>query len=97
NFQRSESSRQFNSIIPEREALRLGSLMYFDVFAFGHEWLARGGCIAQQQASAINRRVEPLMRIQRNGIGKLQSCEHRLVFFDHRSRSAICAVDVKPQ
>src|SRR4030095_10627099 len=45
----------------------------------------------------IDRRVQPFVRVERDRISQIEPGKHRPEVFDHRSRRAIRAVDVKPE
>src|SRR5438045_9770950 len=72
--------------------------MRFDVIGvFGVESSLRCGIVAEEQTTCIYRNVEPLVWIERNRIRALQTSEQMLLSLVQNTRSAIRAVNVKPE
>ena len=53
--------------------------------------------ITKQQTTGINRHVEPLVRIERNRIGALNTAEQWTLRFIQRRQRAISAINVEPK
>src|SRR2546430_1829429 len=74
--QRAEAAREFDAVVEERERLVVRLLEDFDVVRARYlsPRRARALRLAQQQTATIHRRVEPLVRVERDRVG---ACEAR--------------------
>src|SRR5215510_3042130 len=62
-----------------------------------HKRLARQQLVAKQQAAGVDGRVQPFVSVQRERIGSVNSLEKVTLALVHKRRSAVGAINVKPQ
>src|SRR5579864_930747 len=94
-FKRAEAPRQLNRFFEERERFDRIGTERARVVSGVRESHTRGIRRAVEQASAIERLIEPLMRIERNRVSQFDAIE--LVALCYGCQSSIGSVDVKPQ
>src|SRR3954453_11492239 len=73
DFQRTETPRQLRSVIPKRERLIGFATDHARVIRVMRERGAGLFRIAVKDAAAVDREVEPLVRIERNGVRALDA------------------------
>ncbi|HKE21213.1 MAG TPA: hypothetical protein VKB88_02425 [Bryobacteraceae bacterium] len=92
-----EGARQLRAIIPECEGLVALQAERTRVIGIVAEGGARRGCVFVQHASAADRQIQPLVRIERHRVGLGNVAEPRLGGSGERGESAIGRVHVQPQ
>ncbi|HEY3010747.1 MAG TPA: hypothetical protein VGJ63_22180 [Micromonosporaceae bacterium] len=94
-LERPEPTRRLQRLI--EEGVRLDAVLaeWLDVPSLERERPSGGGRIAVQQHPAVQRLVEPLVRVERQRVGLVESGEG--LGHGERGRHAVRPVDVQPQ
>ena len=97
DFQRAETARKFRPIIPKSERFIRLLLQYARVLGLVREGGAGRFRVAIQHTATIDRKVEPLMRIERDRIGFGQSGKQISRRICQGRKAAIAGIDVHPE
>src|SRR5262249_46335740 len=88
---------ELGAVVPEDEGLVLSETHDAGVLGVFAEGGARGGRVAVEHASAAHGEVEPLVGVERYGIGEADAIEERTGTRGESGEATVRGVDVEPE
>src|SRR4029079_1935504 len=97
DLERAKAARQLKAIVPEGEGFALFYLVNLYLVGFRRcDCCPRPGRIPKEKTAAINRRVEPLVRVQRKRICPLHPAKECAPFTVECGERTVCSVHMEP-